>query len=107
MNSFNVSGNLTDDPRVVILGNGKVVANMRIAVAQRFHPKEKDYFAVVAWQDLAEQCGEWLSKGRRIDVTGRIKQRHLPPKEPCGCIHTFYEVTADEVGFGEGGATRH
>ena len=68
---------MTRDPETHDTNNGKSVCNFTIAVNRRQksqnsdHP-EADYFRVAAWGAMGENCQKYLSKGRKVAVTGAV-----------------------------------
>ena len=84
MASYNICilmGNLTKEPKLRYLPNGTPVCNFNIAVNRVYTDsngeKQEDvtFVDVVAWQRLAEVCGEYLSKGKPVFIEGRLQQR--------------------------------
>lgn len=76
------------------------VAGMRLAVPRR--PKNGEdvapvYVDVTAFGKLAENCHEYLAKGRRIAVSGRLEYSEWADQD--GGKHSKHEVVADQVGF--------
>lgn len=77
MNRLVIIGNLTKDPETHETNNGKSVCNFTIAVNRRQrsqngnHP-EADFFRVAAWGAMGESCQKYLSKGRKVAVTGAV-----------------------------------
>jgi len=102
--SITVVGNLTGDPELRFTQGGQAVCNFTVASTPRFLDKTtnewKDGDAVFLrcniWRQAAENVAESLSKGARVMVTGRLKQRSYETKE--GEKRTVYEIEADEVG---------
>ncbi|MBP2638867.1 MAG: ssbA [Firmicutes bacterium] len=77
MNKCILVGRLTDNPEVRYTQSGKAVASFTIAV-NRFtggSNKEADFITIVAWEKLAEICGNNLSKGQRVLIEGRLQIR--------------------------------
>jgi len=73
-------GNLGKDPEVRYTSGGQAVANLRIATSRSWTDKqsgqrkeETEWHDVEVWGKQAEQCGEYLSKGRQVYVEGRLK----------------------------------
>lgn len=101
MNKIIIVGNLTADPAVAtrnIGGNDVKVANFSVAVNEGYGETRKTtYFRVNAWRGLAETIGQYLSKGRKVMVTGPVSLRQY--KGTDGKIYTNLEVRADEVEF--------
>ena len=77
MNRLCVIGNLTADPKTNTTNNGKSVCNFTLAVNRRQksqnsdHP-EADFFRVAAWGAMGESCQKYLTKGRKVAVTGAV-----------------------------------
>ena len=78
MNKVYLIGNLTRDPEMRSTSTGIPVCNFSIAVNRRFRnaqtgQQETDFFNIVAWRQLAELCGRYLAKGRKVAVFGSIQ----------------------------------
>ena len=101
MNKWAGTGRLTRDPDVKNTTNGKTVATFTLAVDRRFKnaegQKEADSIPVVFWGKLAELVGQYLSKGSKIGVTGRIATRSYDAAD--GQRRYVTEVVADEITF--------
>jgi len=97
-------GNLVDDPELRFTPSGQAVANFRIASTPRFLDKatnewkdgESLFLTCTVWRQAAENVAESLTRGMRVIVQGRLKQRSYETKE--GEKRTVFEVDADEVG---------
>ncbi|HUH08156.1 MAG TPA: single-stranded DNA-binding protein [Egibacteraceae bacterium] len=102
-NVITIVGNLTDDPELRFTPAGAAVANVRVAVNQRFFNKDTNqwddrldgYFTVNIWRDHAENVAESLKKGNRVLVTGRLRSRSYEDKE--GQTRWVTEIEADEI----------
>lgn len=85
-NTVNVSGNLVADPEIRYTNNGATICGMRVAVNRRW-PKngeweeETSYFDITAWAQLAENCASSLTKGMRVNVSGRLEEQRWEDKE--------------------------
>jgi single-strand DNA-binding protein len=102
-NQVTIVGNLTDDPELRYTPNGAAVAKFRVAVSPRFKDEngqwkdgDTSYFSVSAWRALAENAAESLTRGTRVVVTGRLKQRSWESQE--GEKRSAIEIEADDVG---------
>jgi single-strand DNA-binding protein len=101
-NHTTIVGNLVDDPELRFTNNGIAVANMRVAVTQRIQQDgewrdgDTSYLKVNVWRGQAEHLAESLSKGDRVMVTGRLRQRSW--ESPEGDKRSVTEIEADEVG---------
>ena len=99
MNKVILVGRLAQDPEVRYTQSGKAVASFTVAV-NRFGgggQREADFIPVVAWEKLAETCGNNLSKGQRILVEGRIQIRAYETSD--GQKRRVTEVIAQNVEF--------
>lgn len=101
MNKVFLIGNLTKDPEMRSTHSGVSVCNFTITVNRRFKnangEQETDYLNVIAWRQLAELCGKYLAKGRKVAVTGSIQTRQYEAKD--GSKRTAWDIVADEVEF--------
>jgi single-strand DNA-binding protein len=98
-----IVGNLVDDPELRFTPSGAAVAKFRVASTPRYLDKAtnewKDgeglFLTVNCWRQMAENVAETLSRGTRVVVQGRLKQRSYETKE--GEKRTVYEIEADEI----------
>ena len=102
MNKVYLIGNLTRDPEMRSTSNGIPVCNFSIAVNRRFKnaqtgQQETDFFNIVAWRQLADLCGRYLAKGRKVAVFGSIQTRTYEAQD--GSKRTAFDIVADEVEF--------
>ena len=104
-------GHLGADPEIRYTGAGKPVANFRIATSEQWNDKQgqrqekTEWHRIVAWDKLAELCGEYLAKGRQVCVEGRIETHKWQDKD--GNDRYTTEVQAQRVTFlGGRGETR-
>lgn len=99
-----VVGNLTEDPSLRFTPSGAAVANFTVASTPRTFDKAsgewKDQTALFMrcniWRQAAENVAETLTRGARVIVTGRLKQRSYETRE--GEKRTVVEMEVDEVG---------
>ena len=109
MNKVILMGRLVDDPAVRELDGkvGKSVANFKLAVDRKFVKKDDvvkaDFIPIVAWAFLADFAKNYLRKGQKIAVTGRMQIRSWD--DPEKNRHWITEVIADEIDFAEGKTT--
>ena len=102
--SITVVGNLVADPELRFTPAGAAVANFRIAsTPRRFNRQtsqwedgEAMYLTCNVWRQAAENVAESLSKGMRVIVQGRLRQRSYESRE--GERRSIFEVEVDEVG---------
>ena len=99
-----IAGNLVDDPELRFTPAGQPVARFRVASTPRFLDKStnewKDgdslFLTCNVWRQAAENVAESLTRGMRVIVSGRLRQRSYETKE--GEKRTVYEVEVDDVG---------
>ncbi len=114
VNKVILVGNLGKDPEVRYTSGGQAVANLRIATSRSWTDKqsgqrkeETEWHDVEVWGKQAEQCGEYLAKGRQVYVEGRLKTDKWQDKQS-GQERSKVKVVADAVRFlggrGAGGA---
>lgn len=98
MNIVSLIGRLGQDPEVRYTDSGKAVAKLNLAVNERYGETEKTYwFTVLAWNGLAEVVGQYLKKGSRVAVTGRLTQRSYETQE--GDKRSVVEIMANTIDF--------
>lgn len=97
LNRVILIGRLTRDPELRYLQNGTAVATFTLAVNRKFNKEETDFIDIVAWRGLAENCANYLSKGRLAAVEGRLQIRNYEDKE--GQKRKATEIVADDVRF--------
>lgn len=101
MNKSFFIGNLTKDPELRSTQSGKAVASFTIAVNRRFKNQAgeavTDFFPVTVWGQLAEVCGRYLAKGKKVAVVGELQTRNYEAKD--GTKRYVTEIVADEVEF--------
>ena len=103
LNKVMIIGNVGTDPEMRYTANGRAVTSFRVAANRNYttsegeRREETEWFAVVAWQKLAEQCSQYLQKGRRVYVEGRLQTRSWDT--PDGQRRFRTEVIADRVIF--------
>lgn len=111
VNQVTLMGNLTRDPEVRSTPSGQSVCSFSLALNRAYRDKNDqwqeatDYVDVVAWGPLGERVAQYLSKGRRALVQGRLQSRSW---EQDGQKRSKLEVLASDVTFldsrgGEGG----
>jgi single-strand DNA-binding protein len=99
-----VVGNLTADPELRFTPSGAAVANFTVASTPRMFDRQtnewKDGEALFmrcnVWRQAAENVAESLTRGARVVVTGRLKQRSFETRE--GEKRTVIELEVDEIG---------
>ena len=104
MNKIILIGNLTRDPELRTTPNGITVCNFDIAVndrrgrnQQNGQQEQTQYFRITVWRQLGETCQRYLSKGRKVFVSGPLTARTYQAND--GTTRVSLEVTADDVEF--------
>lgn len=109
LNKVMLIGNLGADPELRFTQNGTAVANFRIACSRSFtnrdgqRTEQTEWVTIVAWRALAENVGQYLSKGRSVYVEGRLQTRQWEDRD--GNNRYTTEVVANDIQFlsGRGG----
>ena len=96
MNSVSLIGNLATEVEVREVGSDRKVASFLLAVGRGGRDGGADFVWVSAWDRQAELCAEYLGKGRRVGVDGRLKSRTW---EQEGRRRDAVEVVARRVDF--------
>src|ERR1700678_1350414 len=99
-----IAGNLVEDPELRFTPAGQPVARFRVASTPRFRDnatgewKDGDslFLTCNVWRQAAENVAESLTRGMRVIVSGRLRQRSYETQE--GEKRTVYEVEVDDVG---------
>ena len=102
--TITVVGNLTADPELRFTPSGAAVANFTVASTPRIYDRQsgewKDGEALFLrcniWREAAENVAESLTRGSRVIVSGRLKQRSFETRE--GEKRTVIELEVDEIG---------
>jgi single-strand DNA-binding protein len=112
VNKVILIGNLGKDPEVKYTPQGTPVAKITLATNERFKDKDgqwqdrTEWHNVVLWQRLAEIAGEYLKKGGKVYIEGRLQTRSWDDKQS-GQKKYMTEVVANDLvllgGRGEGG----
>ncbi|MGK5533124.1 single-stranded DNA-binding protein [Streptomyces sp. URMC 129] len=99
-----VVGNLVDDPELRFTPSGAAVAKFRVASTPRVFDRQTSewrdgeslFLTCSVWRQAAENVAESLTKGTRVIVQGRLKQRSYEDRD--GVKRTVFELEVDEVG---------
>ena len=102
INSVVLVGNLTRDPELRHTPSGTAVTTLRLAVNDRIKKGEEwqdaaYYFDVTVWGRDAENCAQYLAKGRPVGVQGKLTWREWDAQD--GSKRQSVEVTANNVQF--------
>ena len=87
LNKVQIIGNLGADPEMRFTQQGTAVTSMRLAVSRSWKgqngelQEETEWFRISAWNKLAEVCNQYLAKGSRIYVEGRLQTRKYTDKD--------------------------
>jgi single-strand DNA-binding protein len=112
LNKVMLIGNLGKDPEVKFTPGGMAVAKFTVATNERFKDKSgewqdrTEWHSIVAWQRLAEIVGEYLKKGSKVYIEGRLQTSSWEDKQS-GEKKYRTEIIANDLvmlsGRGEGG----
>jgi len=103
LNKIMLIGNVGSDPEMRYTPNGKAVTSFRMATNYRYsgpdgeRREETEWFRVSVWGKQAESCNQFLSKGRRVYVEGRLHSRSWEGQD--GQMRTSLEVSGNRVIF--------
>ena len=97
MNSVSLIGNLATDVEIREVGEDKKVASFLLAVGRGGRDAGADFVGVSVWDRQAETCSQYLAKGRKVAVEGRLRSDTYDDKE--GNRRTSVEVSAYRVDF--------
>lgn len=100
MNKIFLIGNLTKDVDLGQTNNGIYYAKFSIAVNRPFTNKEEkktDYFNVVVWRTLAENCAKFLTKGKKVAIIGSLQTNQYETAD--GSKRISVEIQCSDVEF--------
>jgi single-strand DNA-binding protein len=100
---ISITGNLVADPELRYTPQGQPVCTFRVADTPRTRDEatgewkdgDTTFLSCTAWRQMGENAAESLTRGMRVIVQGRLRQRSYETKE--GEKRTVYEVSVDEV----------
>ncbi|MCB1141751.1 MAG: single-stranded DNA-binding protein [Leptospiraceae bacterium] len=95
-----LDGNLTADPEIKKLNSGRSVTTFSIAINHQGKSEDAEdvsFIEVETWEKLAENCAEFLKKGRMVTVIGTLKQERWKTQE--GSSRQKFKVIASSVRF--------
>ncbi len=101
INQVILMGRLTRDPEQRTTTSGKTVTSFSLAVDRQGQDDQADFFDVTAWEKTGELVAQYLTKGRRCLVQGRLRQDSWDDKET-GKKRSRVEVVAFDVTFLDG-----
>ncbi len=103
VNKMIVIGNLGSEPEMRFTPNGRPVTSFNVATNWRYttsegeRREETEWFTVVTWGRLAEQCNQFLTKGRLVYIEGRLRTHTWEGQD--GQKRSRNEIVADRVSF--------
>jgi single-strand DNA-binding protein len=100
MNKVFMIGNLTKDPEFATTPSGTALCRFDIAVNRSFKvdgEKVTDFFPVVTWRGLADNCHKYLAKGNKVAIVGELQTRSYEAKD--GGKRYVTEIVANDVEF--------
>jgi len=103
LNKVMIIGNVGNEPEMRFAPSGNPVTSFRVATNRVYattdgeREQETEWFSVVAWGRLAEQCNQFLAKGRSVYTEGRLRTRTWESQD--GQRHYRVEVVANRVLF--------
>lgn len=101
INQVILMGRLTRDPETRTTPSGKTVTSFSLAVDRQTQDDQADFFDVTAWEKTGELVQQYLSKGRRVLIQGRLRQDSWDDKDT-GKKRSKVEVVASDVTFLDG-----
>jgi single-strand DNA-binding protein len=97
MNNVSLIGNLATDVELRDVGEDKKLATFVLAVDRPGQDRGADFVRVATWDRQAEVCDQYLAKGKRVAVDGRLRSHSWEDAE--GKRRTAVEVVANRVQF--------
>jgi single-strand DNA-binding protein len=103
LNKMLVIGHLGTDPDMRYTPNGNPVTSFRLATSRRYttsdgeRREETEWFRIVCWNQLAERCNQFLTRGKKVYVEGRLKSDTWTGND--GQTRFTNEITANMVLF--------
>ena len=103
MNKMLVIGNVGNDPEMRYTPSGAAVTSFNVATNRRYttgsgeQRDETEWFRVNAWNRLAETCNQYVTKGRKVYVEGRLSSRPWIDRD--GQARAGNEIFATDVSF--------
>ncbi len=101
LNKLMIIGNLGRDPEMKYTASGKPITTFTVAVGRSYRQAdgslqdETEWFRVVAWDKLAETCSQYLHKGSKVYIEGRVQTRKWTDQN--GAEQKTVEVVAFEM----------
>jgi single-strand DNA-binding protein len=108
LNKIIVIGNLGRDPEMRYTASGQSVTSFSVASSRRYttasgeRREETEWFNVSAWGKLGETCNQYLTKGSRVYIEGRLRSRTYETRD--GQTRFANEITLTDMHFLSGGS---
>ena len=102
LNKATLIGNLGKDPELSYTASGVAVAKFSIATSERWKDQDgnvqerTEWHNIVAWRKLAEICGQYLKKGSKVYLEGKLQTRSWDDKNT-GVKRYTTEIVADDL----------
>lgn len=103
INKVIIVGHLGQDPEIRYMSDGTAVTNFSVATSESWKDKQTgekkertEWHRIVAWRQLGELCGKYLSKGRQVYIEGKLQTRSW---EKDGVTRYTTEIVATDVQF--------
>ncbi|NCB01119.1 MAG: single-stranded DNA-binding protein [Spirochaetia bacterium] len=103
LNSILIEGNVTKDPEIFVTSHGSSLCKFPIASNRIYRSKEQElleetsFIIIETWGPLAEHCGTYLLKGKRVRIVGRLKQERWQNEE--NQMRERFVIVAEHVEF--------
>ena len=103
LNKMTAIGHLGTEPEMKYTPNGNAMTRFRLAVSRNYtdssgeRQQDMEWFSVVSWNKLAESCNQYLAKGKRVYVEGRLKSQSWTGQD--GQPRFSNEIIANQVVF--------
>ena len=97
MNKVFIVARLTKAPEHRATPNGVSVTTLSVAVTRRMNREQADFFSVIAWRGLADNCAKYLVKGQQVAVAGELRTRSYEAND--GLKRYVTEIQADDIEF--------
>lgn len=110
LNRAQIIGNLTRDPELRTTGSGQSVVNYGVATNRSYKDasgekvEQTEFHNIVAWGKLADICAQYLTKGQKVFVEGRLQTREWEGQD--GSKRRTTEIVADNMIMLGGGRGR-
>jgi single-strand DNA-binding protein len=101
LNRATILGNLTRDPEMRTIASGQAVCNFGVATNRQWtdaagqKQEAADFHNIVAWGKLAEICGQYLAKGKKVYIEGRLQTRQWEAQD--GSKRQATEIVAENM----------